>query len=67
MDVVKIIWSINYPGYSAKCISSKFKLLRKGLRLWNTSISVINKIIDNCNKAIQLVDELEELIPLHIT
>jgi hypothetical protein len=48
LDVVKRIWEINCPGDSAKCLSSKFKLLRQGLKKWSTSISVISKVIDNC-------------------
>jgi hypothetical protein len=43
MDVVTRIWNTHYPGDGAKCISSKFKRLRKGLKIWSTSISVTNK------------------------
>jgi hypothetical protein len=56
MEIVQQIWAINCPGDSAKCISSKFKLLRKGLKKWSTSILVINKIIDNCNTTILMLD-----------
>jgi endonuclease/exonuclease/phosphatase family metal-dependent hydrolase len=61
MEIVQQIWAINCPGDSAKCISSKFKLLRKGLKKWSTSISVISKIIDNCNNTILMLHDLEEL------
>jgi hypothetical protein len=67
MDVVKRIWDINCPGDSAKILSSKFKLLRKGLKSWSTSISVLNKVIDNCNRIILMLDGMEELRSLHIS
>jgi mannosylglycoprotein endo-beta-mannosidase len=67
MEVVQRIWDISCPGDSAKIISAKFKLLRKGLKKWSTSISVINKIIDNCNNIILMLDEYEEKRTLHIT
>jgi hypothetical protein len=67
MDVVARIWEINCVGDSAKVISSKFKLLRKALKNWSTSISVINKVIENCNIIILLLDGLEEQRVLHIS
>ena len=67
MDVVKTIWEINCPGDAAKCISSKLKLLRKGLKKWSTRISVINRLIENCNTVILRLDEMEEARVLHIT
>jgi hypothetical protein len=35
MDIVQNIWNIDCPGDSAKSISAKFKLLRKGLKKWS--------------------------------
>jgi hypothetical protein len=67
MDVVGTVWNIECTGDSAKVISTKFKLLRKALRNWSTSISVINKIINNCNEIILLLDGLEEQRTLHIS
>jgi hypothetical protein len=67
MDVVKTIWEIHCPGDSAKVLSKKFKLLRKGLKKWSQSISVLNTIIENCNKVILKLDNYEELRPLHIS
>jgi hypothetical protein len=67
MDTVKWIWNIHCHRDSAKIISSKFKLLRKALENWSTSISVINKIISNCNEVILLLDGLEEQRSLHIS
>jgi hypothetical protein len=67
MDIVQNIWNIDCPSDSAKVISAKFKLLRKGLKICSQSISAINLIIENCNKFILRLDEFEELRPLHIT
>jgi mannosylglycoprotein endo-beta-mannosidase len=67
MNIVQNIWNIDCGGDSAKILSAKFKLLRKGLKNWSQSISAINLIIENCNKVILRLDEFEELRPLHIT
>jgi hypothetical protein len=67
LDVVKTIWDINCPGDSAKCLSAKFKLLRKGLKQWSTSISVLNQLISNCNGIILMLDNYEEQRIMHIT
>ena len=67
LEVVQRIWSIQCPGDSAKCISSKFKLLRKALRNWSTSISVINRLVENCNSIISMLDNFEEARTLHIS
>jgi hypothetical protein len=58
---------IHCPGDSAKVLSKKFKLLRKGLKKWSQSISVLNTIIENCNKVILKLDNYEEMRPLHIS
>jgi hypothetical protein len=44
LQVVETIWNISCPGDSAKRISAKLKLLRRGLRNWSTSISMINNL-----------------------
>ena len=67
LDVVQNIWAIHCHGDTAKCISSKLKLLRKGLKNWSTSISVVNKLVENCNATILKLDEIEEDRVLHIT
>jgi hypothetical protein len=67
LDVVQLIWDIHCPGDSARCLSAKFKLLRKGLKIWGTSISImINNLVENCNEIILLEDVFEELRVLHI-
>jgi hypothetical protein len=67
LDVIKTIWDINYLGDSAKCLSAKFKLLRKSLKQWSTSISVLNHLISNCNGIILMLDTYEEQRIMHIT
>ena len=67
MDIVKSIWDIHCPGDSAKALSSKLKLLRKGIKKWSSSLSVINKLISNCNGIILMLDDFEEQRTLHIT
>jgi hypothetical protein len=67
LEVVKTIWDIHCPGDSAKRLSAKFKLLRKGLKKWSTSMSSINSLIDKCNEVILLLDGYEEQRSLHIS
>jgi hypothetical protein len=67
LDKVKIIWDISCPGDSAKCLSAKFELLRKGLKQWNLSILVLNAAIKNFNWIILMVDELSKSRTLHIS
>ena len=67
MEVVDNIWAIHCHGDSAKIISAKFKLLRQGLKKWSTSISTLNRLVDNCNEIILMLDNFEELRPLHIS
>ena len=67
LEVVNSIWSIHCPGDAAKCIFAKLKLLRKGLKKWSTSISVVNKLVENCNNTIFMLDEIEECRALHLT
>jgi hypothetical protein len=67
LDKVKSLWEAHCPGDSAKCLSAKFKRLRKGLKQWSTSFSIIQGLIDNCNSIILRMDDIEELRPLHLT
>jgi hypothetical protein len=67
LDVVKTIWDINCPGDAAKCLSAKFKLLRKGLKKWSTCISVLNTLIANFNNTVLMFDSYEDHRSLHIT
>jgi hypothetical protein len=67
LDVVNSIWEINCPGDAAKSLSANFKRLRKGLKQWSTSFSVLSTLISNCNKIILMLDSYEDLRVLHIT
>ena len=67
LETVESIWSIHCPGDSAKRLSSKFKLLRKGLKKWCTSISKLNTLITNYNEVILIIDQLEDQRLLHLS
>jgi hypothetical protein len=67
LDVVNTIWNINCPCDAAKCLSSKLKLLRKGLKNWSSSFQVLNGLITNCNSVIMMMDDIEEQRMLHIS
>lgn len=67
LDKVKSIWEIHCPGDSAKCLSAKFKRLRKGLKQWSSSFGVLDTLISNCNRVIFDLDSIEEQRQLHIT
>ena len=67
LDVVSRIRNIHCPGDTTKCISAKLKLLRKGLKKWSTSMSVITSLIENCNAIILMLDEFEEHRMLELT
>jgi hypothetical protein len=49
----------------AKTISGKFKQLRSGLRKWSKELSKLNKLINNCNWVLALLDGLEDQRPLY--
>jgi hypothetical protein len=67
LDKVKSIWEVHCPGDAAKCLSAKFKRLRKGLRQWSSSFSILQGLINNCNEVILMLDDFEEQCNLHIT
>jgi hypothetical protein len=67
LDKVQSIWDIQCPGDSAKCLSAKLKLLRKGFKKWSMSFSVLQGLIDNCNDVILLLDGYEEQRALHVS
>jgi hypothetical protein len=67
LEKVNTIWNITCEGDSAKVLSAKFKLLRKGLKQWSTSFSVLDAIIANCNAVILRLDNIEEQRLLHIS
>jgi hypothetical protein len=67
LDKVRTIWEIDCPGDSAKKLSAKFKLLRKGLKKWSSTFAVLDSVIANCNRTILRLDSIEEQRVLHIT
>jgi hypothetical protein len=67
LEKVKTIWEIDCPGDSAKKLSAKFKLLRKGLKTWSNTFAVLDNVIANCNKIILRLDSMEEQRVVHIT
>jgi hypothetical protein len=67
LDKVKSIWEVYCPGDAAKCLSAKFKRLRKGLKQWSSSLSVLQVLINNCNEVMLMLDNIEEQRNLLIT
>jgi endonuclease/exonuclease/phosphatase family metal-dependent hydrolase len=67
LEKVNSIWEVFCLGDAAKCLSAKFKRLRKGLRQWNSSFSMLQVLINNCNEVILMLDDIEEQRNLHIT
>jgi hypothetical protein len=51
---------------AAAILAHKFKNLRYDLKKWQTSLSTIKTLIENCNKVILLLDNIEEQRPLTI-
>jgi mannosylglycoprotein endo-beta-mannosidase len=50
----------SYKKNSAAILTHKFKVPRADLKKWQTSLSSIKILIENCNKVILLLDNLEE-------
>jgi hypothetical protein len=64
-ECVKDSW--NKPtgkSYSSAVIVGKLKTLRYDLKKWHTSLAKLKGLIENCNKVILLLDNLEEKRPL---
>lgn len=60
-DTVKQIWDQNIPEVdSAKRLSTKFKRLRKGLKIWSKKIPQLATTIQDTNSVISFFDTLEE-------
>jgi hypothetical protein len=71
LTTVENTWnqSIHYAD-AAKRITAKFKILRKELKKWSTSISSINQDIQDLNSLISLMDAIEnfrDLLPMERT
>jgi hypothetical protein len=54
----------SYKTYSSAILADKLKSLRFELKKWHLSLARLKGLIQNCNKVILLLDELEEKRPL---
>jgi hypothetical protein len=64
-DCVLKSWSKpSHKSSSSAILAHKLKCLRYDLKKWQTSLSTIKVMIENCNKVILLLDNLEESRPL---
>jgi hypothetical protein len=68
LEVVKSAWNKGSVKISSAAImADKLKTLRQDLKRWHLSLSKLKILIQNCNKVIPILDELEEARPLFIT
>lgn len=60
-DTVATYWNnCQYFSGSAKDINSRFKSIRKGLKIWSKNLSQISKIIEQCSFVLAIMDGIEE-------
>jgi hypothetical protein len=55
-----------HRGNATLVISAKFKSLRRWLKAWSRELSKLNKLINNNNFVLALLDGLEEQRPLSV-
>jgi hypothetical protein len=68
MECVSSSWSKPSPKkYSSAVLADKLKCLRYDLKKWHVSLAKLKGLIENCNKVILLLDELEEKRSLYRT
>jgi hypothetical protein len=61
LPTVEHFWSLAiHSNEPALIISTKFKVLRRGLRAWSKELSKLNKLINNCSYVLGILDGLEE-------
>jgi hypothetical protein len=61
VDCVKQAWEVGTnKQYTSGIIAAKFKSLRYALKHWHMNLSELKVLIQNCNKAILILDSLEE-------
>jgi hypothetical protein len=64
-DYVKASWNKSTrKSYSSAVLVGKLKTLRYDLKKWHMSLAKLKGLIENCNKVILLLDNLEEKRPL---
>ena len=68
MEVVKDSWNKDSNKQtSAAIMADNFKSLRYALKKWHLTLSKLRILIQNCNKVILILDELEKMRPLYTT
>ena len=64
-ELVEEIWKTETnTNNSVARVSAKLKLLRKSLKKWSKNISQLNKLIQECNTVLAVLDKLEDQRPL---
>jgi len=64
-ELVEEIWKTETnTNNSVARVSAKLKLLRKALKKWSKNISQLNKLIQECNTVLAVLDKLEDQRPL---
>lgn len=59
--MVESVWNIKVRDTnSATRITAKFKLLKRVLKRWSKDISHLNKVIEECDTVLAVLDKLEE-------
>jgi hypothetical protein len=65
LDCVKRSWEKpSKKNHSSAILADKLKSLRFELKKWQTSLSKLKGLIQNCNKVLMVLDALEEERPL---
>jgi exonuclease III len=66
-DTVKTIWNKHVrASNSATALSAKLKNLRRGLKVWSKSISKLSLLMENCNKFLLELDNMEDKRLLYV-
>ena len=64
-ELVEEIWKTETnTNNSVARVSAKLKLLRKSLKKWSKNMSQLNKLIQECNTVLAVLDKLEDQRPL---
>lgn len=65
LPTVSSLWKVHSRYLNAaQLISSKFKVLRRGLKFWSKSLSNLSQLISNSSWVLALIDGLEDQRPL---
>jgi hypothetical protein len=67
-ECVTMSWyKLSHKSYSSAILADKIKSLRYDLKKWQMSLSKLKLLICKCNEIILVLDNLEELRPMHRT